>query len=232
MKFGKRTGTHILINERTAERIVSCVEVEGQDVLEIGPGRGALTKFIRGYKTLYLIELQRDLEPYLRAKFPDAKLIIGDALKVEWPKFDIFISNLPYNISTPLLERLQEEEFRRGVITVQREVAERILAGPGSKDYSRLSVGMQLRFHVEKCFDIPPSEFRPEPKVYSTVIRVEPSGIKIPEGFDDFLRKVFSTRRKMLSTIFGDSSLPRKRGEEFSPDELLKLYSKINGQLS
>ncbi len=232
MKFGKRTGTHILVNERTAEKIIGCVEVQGEDVLEVGPGLGALTRFIKGYRKLYLIELQRDLESYLRENFPDAILIMGDALQVDWPKFDIFVSNLPYNISTPLLEKLQLTEFKMGVITIQKEVAERILASPGSKDYSRLSVGMQLRFNVEKCFDIPPSEFKPEPKVYSTVLRIKPSGMKIPEGFDDFLRKIFSTRRKMISTIIGDSSLPRRRAEEFSPQELLTLYSKINEQLS
>jgi len=159
MKVGKRTGTHILINDEIARRIVSCVNVKDKIVLEVGPGSGSLTKFINGYKELYLIELQEDFRQYLLGRFPNSTLIVGDALKIQWPDFQIFISNLPYNISTPILEKLQHKNFEEGVVMVQKEVAKRILASPGNGDYSRLSVSMQLRFKIKKCFDVSPGNF-------------------------------------------------------------------------
>jgi dimethyladenosine transferase len=227
MKVGKRTGTHILINDEIARRIVSCVNVKDKIVLEVGPGSGSLTKFINGYKELYLIELQEDFRQYLLGRFPNSTLIVGDALKIQWPDFQIFISNLPYNISTPILEKLQHKNFEEGVVMVQKEVAKRILASPGNGDYSRLSVSMQLRFKIKKCFDVSPGNFLPAPKVQSTVLHLEPSNNNLPEGFDEFLKKLFSERRKMISTILGGPNFPHKRPEELTPKELLELYSNI-----
>lgn len=230
MRTGKRTGIHILINEDLAEKIVNCVNVRGKDVLEVGPGTGALTNFIKGYRRLYLIEKQVDFINELKVKFPDSEILSGDALRIEWPKFDIFISNMPYNITSPLLEKLQKYKFDEAVITIQKEVADRILAKPGSKEFSRLSVGMQLIFTIEKCFNISPSNFRPIPKVYSTVLKIRPTGRNLPQGFDEFLKLLFSSRRKMISGILKDKALPNKRPEELSPFDLLDLYLKINGR--
>lgn len=232
MRLGRTTGTNILVDDHISRKIAECVNITGKNVLEIGPGYGAITKHLKGYKKLYLIELQGEFEPYLRSKFPDSEIIIGDALKLEWPEFDVFISNLPYNISTPILEKLENMEFQEGVITVQKEVADRILANPGNKYFSRISVGMQLRFNIQKCFHISPHKFRPVPKVYSTVLRIVPKGVTLPSEFEDFLRTLFSSRRKMISTIFHDRSLPDKRPEELNPEELLELFKKISGQQS
>ncbi len=228
MKFGKSSGTHILLNEEIAKRIVSCAKIKDKIVLEVGPGSGSLTRFMEGYKKLYLIELQEEFRQYIDGKFPNSTLIIGNALKVEWPDFQVFISNLPYNISTPILEKLQNKNFEEGVIMVQKEVANRILATPGNGEYSRLSVGMQLRFKIKKCFDVSPSNFKPAPKVYSTVLHLEPKNIPINNDFDEFLKKLFSERRKMISTILKNPDLPHRRPEELAPEELLELYLNIN----
>ncbi len=230
MRRSKQAGINFLNDPKVAERIVSCVDFSGRDVLEIGAGLGQLTKFIKGYRNFTIIEREADFADRLKADYPEINIINDDALKVDWPKFEVFVSNMPYSISSPLLEKLWNSEFKEGVVTVQKEFADRIIAVPRTKDYSRLSVMMQLKFNVERKFDIPPSKFTPAPKVYSTVLRLEKRDTEIQEGFDDFLKTVFSQRRKKLKNVIDTEIQGDKRPEELSRDELLEVFQHTNAQ--
>ncbi len=230
MRRSKQAGINFLNDPKVAERIVSCVDFSGRDVLEIGAGLGQLTKFIKGYRNFTIIEREADFADRLKADYPEINIINDDALKVDWPKFEVFVSNMPYSISSPLLEKLWNSEFKEGVVTIQKEVADRIIAVPGTKDYSRLSVMMQLKFNVERKFDIPPSKFTPAPKVHSTVLRLEKRDTEIQEGFDDFLKTVFSQRRKKLKNVIDTEIQGDKRPEELSRDELLEVFQHTNAQ--
>lgn len=230
MRTGKRTGIHFLNDESIASRIVSCIDTTDRDVLEIGPGRGALTAYIKEYRSLCLIEKEKSFEPMLRQKFPGATILIGDALKLDWPKFDVFVSNMPYKITSPLLEKLWETDFTEGVITVQKEFADRLMAKKGTKDYSKMSIMMQLKFELKKQFDIHPSKFSPPPEVYSTVLTLTRKDVVIEEEFPEFLNKLFSQRRKKIKNIVPTELHADQRPEELSTDELLDLYHRINGK--
>ncbi len=230
MRRSKQAGINFLNDPKVAERIVSCVDFSGRDVLEIGAGLGQLTKFIKGYRNFTIIEREADFADRLKADYPEINIINDDALKVDWPKFEVFVSNMPYSISSPLLEKLWNSEFKEGVVTIQKEVADRIIAVPRTKDYSRLSVMMQLKFNVEKKFDIPPSKFTPAPKVHSTVLRLEKRDTEIQKGFDDFLKTVFSQRRKKLKNVIDAEIQGDKRPEELSRDELLEVFKHANAR--
>ena len=230
MRRSKQAGINFLNDPKVAERIVSCVDFSGRDVLEIGAGLGQLTKFIKGYRNFTIIEREADFADRLKADYPEINIINDDALKVDWPKFEVFVSNMPYSISSPLLEKLWNSEFKEGVVTIQKEVADRIIAVPRTKDYSRLSVMMQLKFNVEKKFDIPPSKFTPAPKVHSTVLRLEKRDTEVQKGFDDFLKTVFSQRRKKLKNVIDAEIQGDKRPEELSRDELLEVFKHTNAR--
>ncbi len=230
MRRSKQAGINFLNDPAIAERIVSFVGVEGKDVLEIGAGLGQLTRFITGYKSYTIIEREEDFAIRLRVSFPGIRVINEDALNTEWPKFDVFVSNMPYSISSPLLEKLWKSTFDEGVVTIQKEVADRITAVPRTKDYSRLSIMMQLKFKVERKFDIPPSKFTPAPKVYSTVLKLARRETEIPQGFDVFLKVVFSQRRKKLRNIIESDVQGDRRPEELTVDELLEVFEKTSGQ--
>jgi 16S rRNA (adenine1518-N6/adenine1519-N6)-dimethyltransferase len=227
---GRKAGINFLNDPTIAKRITEFEDFTGKDVLEIGPGLGQLTTFIKNYRTLTIIEREKSFAERLKASFPEANVVAGDALKVEWPTFQIFVSNMPYSISSPLLEKLWNSDFEEGIVTVQKEVADRITAVPGTKDYSRLSVMMQLKFNVERKFDIPPSKFTPQPNVFSTVLKLRRRGGAIPDGFDRFLRLLFSQRRKKIRNVINSALFQDKRSEELSVEELLVLFEKFSVQ--
>jgi 16S rRNA (adenine1518-N6/adenine1519-N6)-dimethyltransferase len=230
MRRSRQAGINFLNDQKIAEKIVSVVSFSEKDVLEVGAGLGQLTRFIRNYRSLTLIEREATFSERLRVSFPEAKVINSDALKLEWPRFNVFVSNMPYSISSPLLEKLWNSDFEEGVVTIQKEVADRITASPRSRDYSRLSVMMQLKFNVERKFDIPPSKFTPPPKVYSTVLRLEKKGGVIPYGFDEFLKILFSQRRKKIRNIVRSEMFGEKRPEELSVQELLETFGEFISQ--
>ncbi len=231
MRTGRSTGIHFLIDEYIAKKIVSPLDFSRKDVLEIGPGMGALTAHIKNYHRLYLIEKETSFEKHLSTNFPDAKIIIGDALKIEWPHFDIFISNMPYKITSPLLEKLWSYDFESATIMVQKEVADRILAKPRTKDYSKLSIMMQIKFQIQKRFDVPPSKFNPPPKVYSTVLNLRKNNVNLDEGFQNFINQLFSKRRKKIKNIVDTQEFENNRPEELTIEELITLYRTINGKI-
>lgn len=223
-----KLGQNFLADSRAAERIVAALGEIGQSlVVEIGPGRGALTeKLVQKAGRVIAIELDRMLATQLRiqySRYPQVEVLEGDVLKIDFrtvlhrtigplgdlrpekPERARLLGNLPYYITSDILLHLFEfhDQFELMVIMVQREVAERIAAKPGSRDYGLLSATAQLYTQVEKLFTLPPGAFSPPPKVHSSVLRLrvaprfEELNVK-PEEFIDFLKLAFAMKRKTL----------------------------------
>jgi 16S rRNA (adenine1518-N6/adenine1519-N6)-dimethyltransferase len=223
-----KLGQHFLVSQAWAARIIDALgDLAQHTVLEIGPGQGILTSLLaRRACRLIAVELDRVLAAQLRLKFGMARnveIIEADILAIDFdslfgpkpglgrPGIEIkpqpvrVVGNLPYYITSDILLRLFEysKYFESLVIMVQREVAARIAAEPGSRDYGMLSATAQLYSRPEKLFTLPPEAFSPPPKVHSTVLRLtlEPQQEKLGvggDGFIDFLRLSFSQKRKTL----------------------------------
>ncbi|MFQ5442447.1 MAG: 16S rRNA (adenine(1518)-N(6)/adenine(1519)-N(6))-dimethyltransferase RsmA [Thermodesulfobacteriota bacterium] len=213
----KRLGQHFLKDRFVIARIIKAAGVsEGEHVVEIGPGPGYLTEGLLGAGAIVTaIELDRDMCGFLREKFSGVEgfnLIQGDALKVDFfelsgQKGEPFkvVSNPPYNITGPLLFRLLEARglLKGVVLTIQKEVAARIVSGPGSKEYGILSVLLQVHFDVKSCFKISRSQFTPAPKVDSVVVSLTPLErprveVEDERFFTTVVKAAFGRRRKTL----------------------------------
>jgi 16S rRNA (adenine1518-N6/adenine1519-N6)-dimethyltransferase len=211
----KRFGQHFLHDQRVIRRIVDAVAPQpGERLVEIGPGRGALTwSLLERAKRLDAIEIDRDLAAAL-ARDPRASgltlhtenVLDTDFLRLRGSGMPLrIIGNLPYNISTPLLFRLlqQRAAIEDMYFMLQKEVVDRMAAGPGGKDYGRLTVMLAAYAEVQALFDVGPGAFTPRPKVWSAIVRLKPSpGARFEIGGDGALRAVvsaaFSQRRKTL----------------------------------
>lgn len=210
-------GQNFLSDPAILSRIVQEGEIApGERVLEVGPGRGALTREIlaRGGEVV-AVEIDRELVSHLRAIFagtPAVTLVEGDILSIPIPTLCPdhdgrgwkVVANLPYNISTPFLFRLVEHRgrFSRIVVMLQREVGERLAATPGSDAYGALSVIFQSRFNVRRAFVVKPGSFFPRPKVDSVVVVITTRTDELDVGdhgfFTRLVKGVFSARRKTL----------------------------------
>ncbi len=223
-----KLGQHFLASEDLAARVVDTLgDVSQSTVLEIGPGRGILTSLLaKRARRLIAVELDRVLAAQLRLKFGMARnveVIEADVLAIDFdslfgpkpglsqPGIDLkpqparVVGNLPFYITSDIMLRLFEfsKYFDSIVIMVQLEVADRIAAEPGGRDYGMLSATAQLYARVEKLFTLPPGAFAPPPKVHSTVLRltIDPQQKKlgvVGDGFIDFLRLSFGQKRKTL----------------------------------
>ncbi len=221
-------GQHFLASEDLAARVVETLgDISQSTVLEIGPGRGIMTSLLaKRARRLIAVELDRVLAAQLRLKFGMARnveVIEADVLAIDFdslfgpkpglsqPGIELkpqpvkVVGNLPYYITSDILLRLFEfsKYFDSIVIMVQREVADRIAAEPGGRDYGMLSATAQLYGHVEKLFTLPPGAFVPPPKVHSTVLRltIDPQQERLGvagDRFIDFLRLSFGQKRKTL----------------------------------
>ena len=204
----KRLGQHFLTDPRILRRIVDFADPgAGSTVVEIGPGRGHLTRVLaeRAGRVI-AIEVDPDLAGPLRAAMPPNVEILGrDALEIDFPALAgeayAVVANLPYNIATPLIERFIQARKRISSVTVlvQKEVAERILASPGTRVYGPLSVGIQHYAIPKGGFQVAPGAFRPPPKVHSRVVRLDwRAHVADVPGFRTFVGGAFSSRRKKL----------------------------------
>ena len=191
--------------------MVDCFGPRAEDaLLEVGPGRGALTRCLYGLVDRYAaVEIDRDLIPGLGSRFPEIELFNADVLAFDFNALCEgrswrLVGNLPYNIASALLFKLiaAAENIQDMHFMLQREVAERLAAGPGAKARGRLSVGIQHRFAVEALFDVPPESFAPPPKVFSTVVRLTPhpasANRAAPKRLEAVVRLAFAARRKRL----------------------------------
>ncbi|HUP00254.1 MAG TPA: 16S rRNA (adenine(1518)-N(6)/adenine(1519)-N(6))-dimethyltransferase RsmA [Gemmatimonadota bacterium] len=220
-----RLSQHFLHNPRTARRIAAAVRAPpGADVLEIGAGGGALTEHLiaRGWRVT-AVELDPRLAAALEERWGDReefRLVQGDILDFrlgsaggEGKAWHV-AGNLPYAITSPivfhLLDQVNAGPIADMVLMVQREVAERLAAGPGSKAYGALTVGVRLQADVEKLFEVGPGEFRPAPRIRSSVVRLTPhdrwelDGSRL-ERVRRLVRRAFGQRRKQLQKILRTS---------------------------
>jgi 16S rRNA (adenine1518-N6/adenine1519-N6)-dimethyltransferase len=206
----RRLGQHFLADPRILSRIADALEASPNDtVLEVGPGLGGLTaELIRRTGRVIAIEKDPDLVAPLQARFPRLEVINGDALEVDWHALVggpfLVAGNIPYNITSPLLDKaLSPPEPRRIVFLVQKEVAERVAAVPGTSAYGALSVGVQAVSMPERLFTVPAGAFQPRPKVDSAVLRLvpRPDPLVRPderESFRSLVVGLFGFRRKQL----------------------------------
>jgi 16S rRNA (adenine1518-N6/adenine1519-N6)-dimethyltransferase len=246
----KRFGQHFLTDPSILRRIVHFAQVEpGETVVEIGPGRGSLTRELAAAaRQVIAIEIDRDLIPQLRTSMPsNVQIVEGDALEVPFPD-DVFrlVGNLPYNVATPLFKRFIEHRARiRGVtVMIQKEVAERLMAAPATSAYGPLSVLIQYYAKVTYGFTVSPGAFKPRPKVDSAVVRLDWTAAPDARPFTDFVHQAFSSRRKklvnnLLSTFgsLGRGEVLRRlktagididaRPEELSVDQFLRVYNQF-----
>jgi len=246
----KRFGQHFLNDQTVLARIVEALHPHPGEILcEIGPGRGALSDRLAALDNeLHLVEIDRDLVPLLQKRYAAQSNIHiheQDALTLAVETLHavgrvVMVGNLPYNISTALMIHLlaQRERIGRMVFMVQKEVALRLTASPGGKDYGRLTVMMNRVFESQFVFDVAPEAFTPPPKVWSSVVafkpRPAPLGPTVDEdAFSALVRQAFSQRRKTLrnalkglcpESLIEQAGLdPKVRPEQVSVESFVQL---------
>ena len=256
----KRFGQHFLVQPAIAERIVGLAQL-GADAtaLEIGPGRGALTqRLAASCRRLLLVEVDRDLAEELRTAYaaqPAVEVVTADVLSVDLTALlgahapVTVVANLPYNISTPVLMQLlgAPELFDRLVLMLQREVAERVCAAPGSKAYGALSVTVQVVADAHVAVRVPPTAFVPRPRVESAVVVIEPRqpvplAAAARRALRTVVRTAFSRRRKQLVNVIAPLTRdprallaelgfdPRERPERLAPADFVRLSAALTAR--
>ena len=254
-----KLGQHFLADGRVRQRILDALRLTREHtVLEIGAGRGAMTGLLASRAgRVVAVELDPQLAAGLRQKFaadPRVEVVESDILKMplDYPGAKVF-GNLPYYITSPILMRLFEHagRFEEMVVMVQKEVAERLVAAPGSRDYGLLSVATQFHTRPELLFTIPPGAFRPQPQVDSALVRLTPRRPEAPLGpadkerFFRLLRASFAQKRKtLLNNLKGlypagrlqaameQAGVPaRARAEELSLEQFSALDSALSASL-
>lgn len=221
-----RLGQNFLRDQSAIARIAAALgELSGQTVLEIGPGEGAITQaLIARAGHITAIELDHELALRMQVRFPPDKLTVVEqdvlafdfaAMAAQAGQRLILAGNLPYYITSPILLKLAENHaaLDRAVLMVQREVADRVIAEPSSRDYGLLSVTVQMYGHVEKLFTLPPGAFSPPPEVHSTVFRwrFAPRFAELgvsEETFLRFARTAFAQKRKTLANNLRAAGFP------------------------
>ena len=207
----KRFGQHFLRDKHTIQRIIDALAPQSDEtIVEIGPGTGALTaELIPRAGRVIAVEFDKKLAPLLNEQFgnsPNFKLVMADALATDFcreiePALQARLAaNLPYNISTAILQRLIEQRacLREMVVMLQREVVERMMAPPGSSERGFLSVLVEACCETEKLFDVAPSAFRPPPKVWSSVIRIRFKPQTYTGLFWETVSEGFKQKRKTI----------------------------------
>ncbi len=232
-RFSKSLGQNFLIEARVPREIAAASGAgEGTGVLEIGPGIGPLTRELSALADrVFCVELDRSLLPILAETLADrdnVEVVQGDVLKLDLPALvreklpgltPLVCANLPYNITTPVLTALLEADcFASVTVMIQREVARRICAGPGTTDYGAFSVFCQYPADARHLFDVPPACFLPAPKVTSSVLRLvphpAPAGVEDEDRFFQVVRGAFAQRRKTLANSLSASlGLPKEEAE-------------------
>jgi 16S rRNA (adenine1518-N6/adenine1519-N6)-dimethyltransferase len=247
----RRFGQNFLADPHYVVRILDAVAPRERDnIVEIGPGLAALTAgLIERASHITAIELDRDLAARLRGAFTPAQLTLheADALDFDFATLgddQRIVGNLPYNISTPLLFHLMSfvSRVRDVHVMLQKEVVARMAAAPGTPDYGRLTVMLQVKFRVTRLFVIPPGAFRPAPKVDSAFVRLVPLGARALRIADEALfgrivAAAFGQRRKTLrnalAAICGDAALraaaidPGARGETLATADYVRLVDTL-----
>lgn len=252
VKAKKFLGQHFLTDESIARRIVESLSGRTHSVVEIGPGMGVLTKYLIENKELdfHVIEIDRESVAYLHNHYPSLDVIEGDFLKFDVTSLfhDTFavIGNFPYNISSQILFKVFESRNQAVEVVgmFQKEVAERVAAGPGSKTYGILSVLLSAFYDIEYLFTVHENVFNPPPKVKSAVIRMTRNAVNTLECDEKLFVKTvkagFNQRRKTLRNALRSAALPieaipedllAKRAEQLSVNDFIALTKKVESCL-
>jgi 16S rRNA (adenine1518-N6/adenine1519-N6)-dimethyltransferase len=249
----QKLGQHFLQSSRVLDRIATAACPEGtRQVIEIGPGQGALTELLLARtERVVALEMDSELAEHLRQRWPDQErlyLVEGNALNFDWTQWGpaTLAGNLPYYIATAIISKYLANPgaLTQGVFLIQKEVAERITAKPGTRDFGYLSVECQYLAKVEYLFGVPPGAFRPPPKVDSAVIRLTPRAEAQGDEakpFLEFASVCFRQKRKTLLNNLAEryakeclEALPglSKRAEQLSVAELVELFRQLSPVLS
>jgi 16S rRNA (adenine1518-N6/adenine1519-N6)-dimethyltransferase len=254
----KRLGQHFLHDEQILTRIAdAAAPMPGDTVIEIGPGRGALTDILaRRPNRLAAIEIDKALSMQLRERYSGSKnvtIVEGDVLQTDIASLAggpyVVVGNVPYYITTPILFHVMRPPFpRHAVFLVQLEVAERIVAPPGSRTYGALSVNVQAIAKAEIIAQVPRTAFRPPPKVTSAIVRITPRADPLVTGeeavrFRGFVQGLFGMRRKQIANVIRSVSKlttsqvsevlesldidPKARPETLSPSDQAELMRAV-----
>ena len=254
----KRFGQNFLHDQNVLDRIIAAADInDGDHLMEIGPGPGALTdRLLASGQPVLAIEIDRDLAAALAERMdPQLEVIVGDALRLDWgiilksPPYKL-VANLPYNISSQVLFKTLEHRrcFSRLVLMFQKEVGDRLVAERATRDYGVLSVLMQTWFSLERVVKVAPGSFHPPPKVDSVVLRFDPLETPAVDLDNEVLyhklvKNAFAQRRKtlrnsllscgwdaeILDQAFAETSVdPLRRGETLSIHEFGRLANVLN----
>jgi len=254
----KYRGQNFLIDINIIQYQIEQARIEKNDtILEIGGGIGNLSKCLaEDAKKLFIIETDRRMVNFLQdfmSSFSNTEILHGDAVKLEFPKFTKCISNLPYQISSPITFKLLEYDFKLAVLMYQKEFAQRFFASPGTKDYSRISVMMNLKANCSYLKTVKPTSFFPPPKVFSSIVAVTKKENTKNINQEDFSRLVtllFTQKKKTVRNVFVNlnkrmskqnkqieqdilESLPHleKRIFNLSINELVEMYKYLKDKL-
>ncbi len=246
IKLNKNLGQNYLIDKNKRDQIINFGNIDKDDViLEIGTGIGTLTiELAKKAKKVIAIEQDKKICEILAKRLKDEKidnveLINDDALNVEFPKFNKIISNLPYQISSPITFKFLDYDFDLAILMYQKEFAERMNGEVGTKNYSRLSAMLYFKCNVEKLTDVSSESFIPKPEIDSTVVSLTPKENKIPPEdfkiYSNFTKALFQHRNKKIRNALIDSrhiitnldkKEMKKRMNEIESDELNEYLKK------
>ncbi|HYL67212.1 MAG TPA: 16S rRNA (adenine(1518)-N(6)/adenine(1519)-N(6))-dimethyltransferase RsmA [Nitrosopumilaceae archaeon] len=234
MKKRQLLGQHFLVSQSTAKSIVDSAEITKKDtVLEIGTGRGIMIPHLC-HVAKKVISVEKDKELYSQAlekfeNFPNLTLKQGDGFKMDLD-FTIFVSNLPYSESRNAIEWLTQKKFSHGIIMVQKEFAEKLVAKPGSKNHKAITVIANHCTEIKHMMDVKRSDFSPQPKVESVILKLTKKQ-QISKDLIHTVNKLFSYRRKTLHNVakqFGILVHSDKRFEDLTNGEIIDLAKQIN----
>ncbi|KQB36575.1 16S rRNA (adenine(1518)-N(6)/adenine(1519)-N(6))-dimethyltransferase RsmA [Acidiplasma cupricumulans] len=233
--FSKKYGQVFLKDHNIALKEVSFLSPEDNEcILEIGPGHGILTEQLLKYNiNLTVVEPDHRFVDQLNQSYNNfiksgkLKIIKADFLKLAPGKYDKIIGNIPYQISSKIIFKILDYDFKMAILMVQKEFAQRLVASPGTPDYSRLTVNSGIRSQIKILYNVSRNSFYPVPNVDSSIILIEKREYNIDiKKFDLFLIKLFSMRRKKISSIIDYHGIySDKRPYELTIDQLIEVYS-------
>lgn len=243
----KRFSQHFLNSKKLAGKIVDHADIDGETVVEIGAGKGFLTKLISAHATrVYAVELDRELISTLeKLDLPNVSVINDDFLQLDLTSFrkPVIVGNIPYAITTQILEKLarQKKAFKRAILTIQKEYGARLLAKAGFPQYGSITLFVGYHFSVKKLFSISARLFSPQPKVSSMVIKLHgrksPFSLKDERSFFEMIKGIFCYRRKYIKNALRnclyevpqdiDSALLKKRPGDLTLDDYYSIYCRV-----
>lgn len=240
--MNKARGQHFLENANVIRAIVEKSCVRSTDVImEIGPGNGNMTQLLLEQSSkVFAFEIDTRMISELLKRFSPGSplgrklnIVQGDAMKQKWPFFDMMVANLPYQISSPVTFKLltHTPAFRCAILMVQREFAMRLVAKPGTDVYCRLSANVQLLAKCDHLMKVSKSNFRPPPKVESSIVRIEPRNPKPDINYiewDGLLRICFSRKNKTIAAVFKNKAVTKLLFENY---KTFKQFGKLEGTL-